>query len=151
MPAPVKAAKVSRTRADIADQDPAVSMKLPKPGPVAAPHAGCALADTDVQFSESSEIDGGEMFAHACKVGLEAVVSKCVTAIVRREAELRVGQKMHAAFEAPASLMAGASGNEIVRQYRRHVAANAKRLGGLNSGRSRKRALRRIAVQTELA
>src|SRR6476660_86081 len=114
MPAPVKAAKVSRTRADIADQDPAVSMKLPKPGPVAAPHAGCALADTDVQFSESSEIDGGEMFAHACKVGLEAVVSKCVTAIVRREAELRVGQKMHAAFEASASLMAGASGNEIV-------------------------------------
>ena len=114
MPAPVKAAKVSRTRADIADQDPTVSMKLPKPGPVAAPHAGCALADTDVQFSESSEIDGGEMFAHACKVGLEAVVSKCVTAIVRREAELRVGQKMHAAFEASASLMAGASGNEIV-------------------------------------
>jgi hypothetical protein len=114
MPAPVKAAKVSRTRADIADQDPAVSMKLPKPGPVAAPHAGCALADTDVQFSESSEIDGGEMFAHACKVGLEAVVSKCVTAIVCREAELRVGQKMHAAFEASASLMAGASGNEIV-------------------------------------
>ncbi|MFK4525201.1 hypothetical protein ABIF90_003182 [Bradyrhizobium japonicum] len=105
MPAPVKAAKVSRTRADIADQDPAVSMKLPKPGPVAAPHAGCALADTDVQFSESSEIDGGEMFAHACKVGLEGVVSKCVTAIVRREAELRVGQKMHAAFEASASLM----------------------------------------------
>ena len=34
--------------------------------------------------------------------------------IVRREAELRVGQKMHAAFEASASLMAGASGNEIV-------------------------------------
>src|ERR1700712_2004877 len=34
------------------------------------------LTDTDVQFSESFEIDGREMFAHACKVGLEGVVSK---------------------------------------------------------------------------
>jgi bifunctional non-homologous end joining protein LigD len=31
---------------------------------------------TDVQFSESFEIEGREMFAHACKVGLEGVVSK---------------------------------------------------------------------------
>ena len=31
---------------------------------------------TDVQFSESFEIDGAEMFSHACKVGLEGVVSK---------------------------------------------------------------------------
>jgi bifunctional non-homologous end joining protein LigD len=34
------------------------------------------IAGTDVQFSESFEIDGQEMFAHACKVGLEGVVSK---------------------------------------------------------------------------
>lgn len=34
------------------------------------------IAGTDVQFSESFEIEGGEMFAHACKVGLEGVVSK---------------------------------------------------------------------------
>ncbi|MCP3400209.1 non-homologous end-joining DNA ligase [Bradyrhizobium sp. CCGB20] len=34
------------------------------------------IAGSDVQFSESFEIDGGEMFAHACKVGLEGVVSK---------------------------------------------------------------------------
>jgi bifunctional non-homologous end joining protein LigD len=34
------------------------------------------LTDTDVQFSESFELDGREMFAHACKVGLEGVVSK---------------------------------------------------------------------------
>jgi hypothetical protein len=61
----------------------------------------------------------------------------------RREAELMVSEKIHAAFEATASLMAGASGNEIVHRYRRHVAANAKRLGKLNSGRSRKRALKR--------
>jgi ATP-dependent DNA ligase len=28
------------------------------------------------QFSESFEVDGKEIFAHACKVGLEGVVSK---------------------------------------------------------------------------
>jgi bifunctional non-homologous end joining protein LigD len=31
---------------------------------------------TDVQFSESFEVDGGEMFEHACKTGLEGVISK---------------------------------------------------------------------------
>jgi bifunctional non-homologous end joining protein LigD len=31
---------------------------------------------TDVQFSESFEVDGGEMFEHACKTGPEGVVSK---------------------------------------------------------------------------
>jgi hypothetical protein len=61
----------------------------------------------------------------------------------RREAKLMVSEKIHAAFEATASLMAGASGNEIVHRYRRHVATNAKRLGKLNSGRSRNRALKR--------
>jgi bifunctional non-homologous end joining protein LigD len=34
------------------------------------------IAGTAVQLSESFELDGGEMFAHACKVGLEGVVSK---------------------------------------------------------------------------
>ena len=34
------------------------------------------IAGTDIQFSESFEIDGAEIFAHACKVGLEGVVSK---------------------------------------------------------------------------
>jgi len=62
----------------------------------------------------------------------------------RREAELMVSEKIRAAFEATASLMAGASGDEIVHRYRRQVAANAMRLGGLHSDRSRKRALRRI-------
>jgi bifunctional non-homologous end joining protein LigD len=31
---------------------------------------------TEIQFSESFEVDGGEMFKHACKTGLEGVVSK---------------------------------------------------------------------------
>jgi bifunctional non-homologous end joining protein LigD len=34
------------------------------------------LAETDVQFSESFEVDGREMFKHACEIGLEGVVSK---------------------------------------------------------------------------
>jgi bifunctional non-homologous end joining protein LigD len=34
------------------------------------------IADTDIQFSESFEVDGPEMFKHACKTGLEGVVSK---------------------------------------------------------------------------
>jgi bifunctional non-homologous end joining protein LigD len=34
------------------------------------------IADTDVQFSESFEVDGREMYKHACKTGLEGVVSK---------------------------------------------------------------------------
>ena len=50
----------------------------------------------------------------------------------RREAQLMVSEKIDAAFEASASLMAGASGDEIVRQYRRRVAANAKRLARFN-------------------
>jgi hypothetical protein len=60
----------------------------------------------------------------------------------RREAELMVSEKIGAAFEATASLMAGASGDEIVRRYRQHVAANAKRLGKFNSGRGRKHVAR---------
>jgi bifunctional non-homologous end joining protein LigD len=34
------------------------------------------ISDTDVQFSESFEVDGKEMYKHACKTGLEGVVSK---------------------------------------------------------------------------
>jgi bifunctional non-homologous end joining protein LigD len=34
------------------------------------------VGGTGIQFSESFEIEGREMFAHACKLGLEGVVSK---------------------------------------------------------------------------
>jgi hypothetical protein len=61
----------------------------------------------------------------------------------RREAKLMVSEKIDAAVKATASIMSGASGDEIVRQYRRRVAANAKRLGRLNSGQSRNRVLKR--------
>jgi bifunctional non-homologous end joining protein LigD len=34
------------------------------------------IAGTEIQFSESFEVDGQAMFEHACKVGLEGVMSK---------------------------------------------------------------------------
>ena len=61
----------------------------------------------------------------------------------RREAKLMVSEKVRAAFEATARLMAGASGDEIVDRYRRHIAANAKRLGKPSTGRSQNRARKR--------
>jgi bifunctional non-homologous end joining protein LigD len=39
-------------------------------------HLKKIIDGTDIQFSESFEVDGPEMYAHACKVGLEGVVSK---------------------------------------------------------------------------
>ena len=53
----------------------------------------------------------------------------------QREANLMVSEKIDAAVKAGASLMTGASAEKIIRQYRRRVAANAKRLGQLKGGR----------------
>jgi bifunctional non-homologous end joining protein LigD len=39
-------------------------------------HLKKLIAKTAVQFSESFEVDGREMYAHACDIGLEGVVSK---------------------------------------------------------------------------
>jgi bifunctional non-homologous end joining protein LigD len=39
-------------------------------------HLKKLIAKTAIQFSESFEIDGREMYKHACSVGLEGVVSK---------------------------------------------------------------------------
>lgn len=39
-------------------------------------HLKKLIAKTDIQFSESFEVDGLEMYRHACSVGLEGVVSK---------------------------------------------------------------------------
>ncbi len=39
------------------------------------------VAGTAVQFSESFEVDGGEMLKHACKLGYEGVVSKVADSI----------------------------------------------------------------------
>jgi bifunctional non-homologous end joining protein LigD len=34
------------------------------------------ITETDIQFSESFEVDGREMYEHVCKTGLEGIVSK---------------------------------------------------------------------------
>jgi bifunctional non-homologous end joining protein LigD len=39
-------------------------------------HLQKLIAKTDIQFSESFEVDGPKMYEHACKTGLEGVVSK---------------------------------------------------------------------------
>ena len=39
-------------------------------------HLKKLIAKTGIQFSESFEVDGTEMYKHACSVGLEGVVSK---------------------------------------------------------------------------
>ena len=57
----------------------------------------------------------------------------------RREAQLMVSEKIDAAIKAGASTLAGASGDTIIRQYRRRVAANKKRL---STERKRKRRYR---------
>jgi hypothetical protein len=46
-----------------------------------------------------------------------------------QEGRLMMSEKIDAAFEAMASLIAGASGDQIIGRYRQHVAVNAKRLG----------------------
>jgi hypothetical protein len=56
----------------------------------------------------------------------------------QREAKRMVREKIQAAAKAGASLTAGASSDEIVRQYRKRVAANAKRLGRQQRRRKRK-------------
>ena len=47
-----------------------------------------------------------------------------------REAERMVNEKIAAAIKAAQSAAAGASADDIIRQYRRRVTANAKRLSG---------------------
>jgi hypothetical protein len=44
------------------------------------------------------------------------------------EMHLMIGEKVNAAFESGANLMAGASAHSVVDRYRQHVAANAERL-----------------------
>ncbi|WP_284260197.1 hypothetical protein [Bradyrhizobium iriomotense] len=56
----------------------------------------------------------------------------------QREAQRMISEKIFAAGKAGTSLMAGASGDKIVEQYRRKVAANAKRLSRKPTRRKRK-------------
>ncbi len=48
---------------------------------------------TEIQFSESFELEGREMFEHACKIGLEGVVSKGTRQRVRQWPRQQLGQE----------------------------------------------------------
>jgi hypothetical protein len=50
---------------------------------------------TDIQFSENFEIDGPKMYAHACEVGLEGLVSK------HRDRRYRAGRSPYWEGEEP--------------------------------------------------
>ena len=56
----------------------------------------------------------------------------------QREAQRMVSEKTLAAAKAGTSLMAGASADKIVEQYRSKVAANAKRLSRQRTRRKRR-------------
>jgi hypothetical protein len=79
-------------------------------------------------------------------LGLESnrVIGLRMTKLMRggkaaqREARRMVSEKLIAAARAGTSLMAGASGDKIIEQYRRKVAANAKRLSTKRTRRKRK-------------
>jgi hypothetical protein len=62
----------------------------------------------------------------------------------RREARMMVTEKIRAGLEANARLMAGASPDEVIRTYRRRVAANAKRLSKPYFGGSVRKRKQRI-------
>ena len=57
----------------------------------------------------------------------------------RQEARLMVSEKIDASVKACRSLIGGASAEEIIGQYRRRVAANARRLGKIGAGRMAKK------------
>jgi hypothetical protein len=106
-----------------------------------------------VQRQERSQGDGvcqekhGQCFNSLMTLALEAKSRRCDAhdeVDARRQTRAARGsthgqRKIGAAVEAAASVMAGASGNDVIRRYRRHVAANAKRLGRRDGGRKHKR------------
>ncbi|QHO77128.1 hypothetical protein ACH79_35310 [Bradyrhizobium sp. CCBAU 051011] len=57
----------------------------------------------------------------------------------RREARLMVSEKIDTALKASRSLIGGASAEEIIGQYRRRVAANAKRLSKVRTAKKIRR------------
>lgn len=61
----------------------------------------------------------------------------------RREARLMVSEKIEAATKATASLVGGASAEQIIGQYRKRVAANARRLSKIKAAGGAKKNRRR--------
>ena len=61
----------------------------------------------------------------------------------RREPRLMVSEKFDTVAKAARSMMGGATAEEIIGQYRRRVAVNARRLGKIGAGRTAKKERRR--------
>ena len=61
-------------------------------------------------------------------IGLRMLKLACGGSDALDEMHLMLGEKVNAAFESGANLMAGASADSVVDRYRQHVAANADRL-----------------------
>jgi hypothetical protein len=77
-------------------------------------------------------------------IGLRVMKLMLGGRVARREASLMVREKVRAGLEANARIMTGASADEVIRMYRRRVAANAKRLSKAGFGNPvRKRRRRR--------
>jgi hypothetical protein len=99
--------------------------------------ANCRTLSTAMNFFAEPD-DGfpwlaGAMLAfEACEV-IRLRLAKF--AVADRDAEdeaiLMMSEKVDAAFEAGASLLAGASAARVIGRYREHVAANAKRLSAI--------------------
>jgi hypothetical protein len=90
----------------------------------------CSADDGDAQLADTFPWLAGALLvveaSEVIRLRLEKL-ARC-EADANEEAELMVTEKIVAALEATASVMAGASPAEIVDRYREHVAANARRL-----------------------
>jgi hypothetical protein len=61
-------------------------------------------------------------------IGLRMLKLVCGGSGALHEMHLMIGEKVDAAFESGASLMAGATAETVIDRYRQHVAANVVRL-----------------------
>jgi len=61
-------------------------------------------------------------------IGLRMIKLTCGGSAALNEVHMMISEKVDAAFEMGANVMAGASADSVVDRYRQHVAANAKRL-----------------------
>jgi hypothetical protein len=61
-------------------------------------------------------------------IGLRMLKLTCGGSDALSEMRLMMREKVDAALESGANLMAGASADSVVQRYRQHVAANAERL-----------------------
>ena len=88
-------------------------------------------------ISQHVELDDAEA-RKQCVIGLRIAKLMRGGKAAQREAQRMMSEKVLAAAKAGTSLMAGAPGDKIVEQYRRKVAANAKRLSRNRTRRKRK-------------